>query len=59
MNNSKAAGWTLIFISFILLLALGELELLVILLPLSLLLGYGIVHLADKRNRLTSGFQKR
>jgi uncharacterized membrane protein YdfJ with MMPL/SSD domain len=50
MVNQTVAGWTLVVISLLLLLAFGNLALLAILVPVCLVVGYGIVRLGDNRN---------
>lgn len=42
MTIEQCSGWTMVFGAILLLVTLGKLELLVILLPLSLLLAWGI-----------------
>jgi hypothetical protein len=58
MNRNQWAGWILIVGAIALLFTLGELDLLVILLPLSLLLAYGIGCSARDKTRLTDGLKK-
>jgi hypothetical protein len=59
MNNNCKAGWTLIIGTLFLLMALGKLDLLLILVPLSLLLGYGLLWLGGTETGLTNGIKKR
>ena len=61
MVKERLAGWALVALSLVLLLASGRLELLALLLPLSILMGYGITRLGGgrtrtvrKRNRFTA-----
>ena len=49
-NKSNAAGWVLALFTLVLLLALGELDLLLVLLPISLLLGYGMARIRRQEN---------
>ena len=58
MNANQFAAGTLILITLVLLLALGKLDLLVILLPLSLLLSYGMARVG-KKTGLSVGLKKR
>jgi hypothetical protein len=55
---SEVSGWALIAMAFVLLLALHELDLLAILLPVSLLAGCGIVRIQDRKTRLTNRLEK-
>jgi hypothetical protein len=57
-RNSKPAAGILIVVGLFLLIALGKLDLLAILLPISLLLAYGIAWSGATRTRLTSGPRK-
>lgn len=57
-SNQSAAAWTLILGSLLLLVTLGKLDLLVVLLPISLLLGYGLLWLGGSKTGLTSGIKK-
>ena len=59
MNTNAKSGWTLIIASLFLLMAMGKLDLLFILVPLSLLLGYGLLWLGGTKTRLTNGIKKR
>ena len=58
MNIDRWAGWVLVIGAFLLLAARGELELLVILLPLSLLLALGARHSRLHKTGLTDGMKK-
>jgi hypothetical protein len=58
MNNDYKAAWTLIIITLILLMAIGKLDLLLILVPLSLLLGYGLLWLGGNKTGLTNRTKK-
>ena len=58
MNNDYKAAWTLIIITLILLMAIGKLDLLLILVPLSLLLGYGLLWLGSNKTGLTNRTKK-
>ena len=58
MHIDRWAGWTLVFGALLLLAACGELELLLILLPLSLLLAFGAAHSRLPKTRLTNGMKK-
>jgi hypothetical protein len=57
-RNSKSAAAILIVVALFLLIVLGKLDLLAILLPISLLLAYGIARSGATRTRLTSGPRK-
>jgi hypothetical protein len=57
-NTLKSACWTLVFGSFLLLGILGKLDLLVILLPLSLVLAIVIAGSRRRHNQLTTGVKK-
>jgi hypothetical protein len=59
MNTNSKAGWTLIIGTVFLLMAMGKLDLLLILVPLSLLLGYGLLWLDGSKTRLTNAIKKR
>lgn len=50
MVNQTVAGWTLAVIALFLLLAFGNFALLAILVPVCLVVGYGIVRLGDNRS---------
>jgi hypothetical protein len=58
MNINQCAGWAMVLGSIVLLVSLGKLDLLVILLPLSLLLAYGIGCSGPDKTRLTGGLRK-
>ena len=57
-NKLKSACWTMIFGTFLLLGILGKLDLLVILLPLSLVLACVIACGGWRQNHLTPGVKK-
>jgi hypothetical protein len=57
-NTIISACWTLVFGTFLLLGILGKLDLLVILLPLSLVLAFVIAGSGGRQNHLTSGVEK-
>jgi hypothetical protein len=57
-RTSEIFGWALIAMALVLLLALHELDLLAVLLPVSLLAGYGIVRIQDRKTRLTDRLKK-
>ena len=58
MNIRQSAGWILVLGAILLLVTLGKLDLLVLLLPLSLLLAYGIGCSGHDKTRLTDGIKK-
>jgi hypothetical protein len=58
MNINQCAGWAMVLGAILLLVSLGRLDLLVILLPMSLLLGYGIGCFGNNKARLTGGLKK-
>ncbi|MBZ5597277.1 MAG: hypothetical protein LAN83_03045 [Acidobacteriia bacterium] len=58
MVNQTLAGWILVVIALVLLLAFGNLALLAILVPVSIVVGYGIARLGENRGRLTPGLKK-
>jgi hypothetical protein len=58
MNTNQFAAGTLILMTLALLLALGKLDLLVILLPVSLVLSYGMARVGKKAG-LSVGLKKR
>ena len=58
MNIDRCIGWALVFAAVLLLVSAGKLDLLLILLPLSLLLAYGIRCSWRDKNRLTGGLKK-
>jgi hypothetical protein len=57
-NTLKSACWTLVFGTFLLLGIFGKLDLLLILLPLSLVLAFVIAGSCRATNRLTPGIKK-
>jgi hypothetical protein len=57
-NSLKSACWTLVFGTSLLLGILGKLDLLVILLPLSLVLAFVIAGLGRRQNHPTPGAKK-
>jgi hypothetical protein len=57
-NYSETGGWVLIVMACALLLALREFGLLAILLPVSLVLGYGIARIQNRKTRLTDDLTK-
>lgn len=59
MANQESVGWGLAILSLFVLAAAGELGLLAVLLPVSLVLGYGIARWTSKKSRLTVGLKKR
>ncbi len=59
MNTNQLTAGTLILITLVLLLVLGKLDLLVILLPVSLLLSYGMALVGGKKTGLSVGLKKR
>jgi len=58
MNINQCAGWAMVLGAILLLVTLGKLDLLVVLLPLSLLLAYGIGCSGHDKTRLTGGLKK-
>jgi hypothetical protein len=58
MNINRYIGWTMVLGTIFLLVTLGKLDLLVILLPLSLVLALGIGRSGPDKNRLTGGLKK-
>jgi hypothetical protein len=58
LNINQCVGWAMVLGTMLLLLSLGKLDLLVILLPLSLLLGYGIRYFGRNKTRLTGSLKK-
>jgi len=58
MNVNDCVGWTLVVGAILLLVTLGKSALLLILLPLSLLVAYGIGCSARDKSRLTSDIKK-
>jgi hypothetical protein len=59
MDNNRKAGWTVIIGTLFLLMVMRKLDLLLILVPLSLLLGYGLLGLDGSKTRLTNDIKKR
>lgn len=55
---SKSVSWTLIIASLLLLIRTGKLDLLALLIPVSLLLGYGLLWLGGNKTGLTKGTKK-
>jgi hypothetical protein len=53
MVKQSVTGWVLVALSLVLLLVSGRLELLAVLLPLSILMGYGILRFSRDRTRST------
>lgn len=58
MNINQCVGWILVLGAIALLVTSGRLDLLVILLPLSLLLAFGIGCYGQSETRLTDGIKK-
>jgi hypothetical protein len=58
MNINQCAGWILVLGAILLLVTVGKLDLLMVLLPLSLLLAYGIGCSGRKETRLTGSIKK-
>jgi hypothetical protein len=58
MNVNQCAGWILVLGAILLLVNSGTLDLLVILLPLSLLLAFGIGCSGHDKTRLTGDLKK-
>jgi hypothetical protein len=58
MVNQTAAGWALVGTALLLLVAFGNLALVAILVPISIVVGYGIARLSDNRNTLGHGVKK-
>jgi hypothetical protein len=58
MNVNQCAGWILVLGAILLLVTSGTLDLLVILLPLSLLLAFGIGCSGHDKTRLTGDLKK-
>ncbi|MGA9040742.1 MAG: hypothetical protein WB421_09425 [Terriglobales bacterium] len=54
MNNNSKAGWTLVISTLFLLMVMGRLDLLLVLIPVSLLLGYGLLWLGGSKTGLTN-----
>jgi UPF0716 family protein affecting phage T7 exclusion len=55
----KSAGWALAIAGLVLLASAGGLDWLLVLLPVSLVLGYALVRLSEDGNKLTSPMKKR
>jgi hypothetical protein len=58
MKHDYRTGWLLVIGSIFLLIAMGKLDLLVLLVPLSLLLGCALLWLGRTRTGLTSAIKK-
>ena len=58
MNNNSKAGWTLVISTLFLLMVMGRLDLLLVLIPTSLLLGYGLLWLGGGKRGLTNGIKR-
>jgi hypothetical protein len=58
MVNQTVAGWTLVVAALFRLVAFGQLGLLAILVPVSIVVGYGIARLGDNRGKLTHSLNK-
>lgn len=58
MNINQCAGWLLVLGTILLLVTVGRLDLLVILIPLSLLLAFGISCSGHSECRLTDAIKK-
>jgi len=58
MNVNQCVGWTLVLGTILLLVTLGKFDLLLILLPLSLLLAYAIGCCGHAGTKLTDGIKK-
>jgi hypothetical protein len=58
MNTNQYAGWGMVLGTMLLLLSLGKFDLLVILLPLSFSIAYGIGCFGHDKTRLTGGLKK-
>jgi hypothetical protein len=58
MNINQWTGWTLVLGAILLLFSVGKSDLLVILLPLSLLLAYASGRSGQNRTRLTDDIKK-
>jgi hypothetical protein len=59
IDISKSWGWSLAIAGLVLLATSGKLNWLVILVPASLVLGYGLMRVSKDRNKLTSTMKKR
>jgi hypothetical protein len=58
MNVNQCAGWTLVLSAIVLLVILGKFDLLVILIPLSLVVAFGVGCSGQHKTRLTSDIEK-
>jgi hypothetical protein len=58
MNINQCVGWAMVLAAILLLVSQGKFELLLILLPLSLLLAYGLGCSGHDKTRLTDGLKK-
>jgi uncharacterized protein (DUF58 family) len=58
MVNQTVTGWTLVGTAVLLLVAFGNVALLAILVPVSIVVGYGIARLSDNRDALSHGVKK-
>jgi hypothetical protein len=58
VDNHCKAGWTLVIGAFLLLAVMGKLDLLMFLIPASLLLGCGLLWLGGSKTGLTGGGKK-
>jgi hypothetical protein len=56
-HNSKASGWTLVVGGFLLLAAMGKLDLVVLLLPIAAVVAYGITRLPAGNTALRRGLK--
>ncbi|HVO79560.1 MAG TPA: hypothetical protein VMT28_02450 [Terriglobales bacterium] len=59
MANSRCFGWLLLFAGLVLLAGFRQLDLLVILVPLSILVACVMTRLEDNTSGLTDGIKKR
>jgi hypothetical protein len=58
MNINQCAGWAMVLAAILLLVSQGKFDLLLILLPLSLLLAYGLGCSGHDKTGLTDGLKK-
>jgi hypothetical protein len=58
VDNHCKAGWTLVIGALLLLAVMGKLDLLMFLIPVSLLLGCGLLWLGGSKTGLTGGGKK-
>jgi hypothetical protein len=58
MNANQRTGWALVLGAILLLVALGKLDLLVILLPLALVVAYGFGCSGSDKTRRTADLKK-